>query len=90
MNCELQRERLVDARYPIALEVPGEENIRLSREVEATLIRHAANSGFDFKTISTWDDYLFATLVAAQDENEAERMRRSAEELLTKIFSQAQ
>lgn len=75
-----------DPDYPILLEVPGSDAVRLDRDAEKRLIRDASVGGMSFTRIRTRTDYNLATIVASKDIDHRERKEKAAEVLLESIF----
>lgn len=74
-----------DPRYPVLF--ASGESVRLAKDVEQRLIEDAGRSGFEFRSIRTWDDYNNAVLVAASDEAAATERAAGAENLFTALLS---
>lgn len=85
-NNENKPKLFQDDGYPILLEVPGTDSVRLDKESEKRLIRDASMGGMRFKRIATRSDYNMATIVAAKDPEHRERKEKAAQALLDAIF----
>lgn len=75
-----------DPNYPILIEIPGTDAVRLAKDSEMRLIRDAAVGGMRFTRILTRSDYNMATVVAAKDSDHVARKEKAAEVLLQSIF----